>query len=172
MIFITRSLSELELQKDVQEVYYMPIHVVYKEASTTTKVRAVFDASAKTSSGTSLNDQLIVGPTVHPELVDVLLKFRTHRVALTTDISKMYRAVGLTPYDQHFHRFVWRKEPDQPLQDYKMTRVTFGVAASSFAANMSVQKNAQVLAQKYPLASRAAQESFYVDDGLTSRRSY
>lgn len=48
-----------------------------------------------------------------------------------------------------------------------MTRVTFGVAASSFAANMSVQKNAQVLAQKYPLASRAAQESFYVDDGLT-----
>lgn len=66
--------------------------LVYKESSTTTKVRAVFDASAKTSSGTSFNDRLMVGPTVHPQLVDDLLKFRTHRVALT-DISKMYRAV-------------------------------------------------------------------------------
>ena len=48
----------------------MPIHVVYKEASTTTKVRAVFDASAKSSSGMSLNDTLMVGPTVHSQLVD------------------------------------------------------------------------------------------------------
>lgn len=45
-----------------------------------------------------------------------------------------------------------------------MTRVTFGVAASCFAANMSVQRNAQELSQEYPLAT---QESFYVDDGLT-----
>ena len=53
-----------------------------------------------------------------------------HKVALTADISKMYRAVELTPSDKDCHQFVWRKEPDQPLRDYRMTRATFGVAAT------------------------------------------
>ena len=156
-----------DLEKNQQQVFYLPIHVVYKTSSTSTKVRAVFDASAKTSFGVSLNDTLMVGPTVHPPLVDVLLRFRTHQVALTTDVSKMYRAVSLTDSDKDYHRFIWRKEMDEPLQDYRMTRVTFGVAASSFAANMAVQMNAQELSQEFPQAAKATQESFYVDDGLT-----
>ena len=60
-----------------------------------TKVRAVFDASIQSSTGVSLNDQLLLGPTVHSPLVDVLLRFRLHRIAITTDICKMYRAVDL-----------------------------------------------------------------------------
>ena len=35
--------------------YYLPHHCVFKEESSTTKLRVVFDASAKTSSGVSLN---------------------------------------------------------------------------------------------------------------------
>lgn len=57
----------------------------------TAKVQAVFDASAKSSSGVSLNDILLVGPTVHPPLMDVLLRFRLKRVAITADVSKMYQ---------------------------------------------------------------------------------
>ena len=37
-----------------------------------TKVRAVFDASAKSSTGVSLNDTLLIGPTVHSSFVDIL----------------------------------------------------------------------------------------------------
>lgn len=48
-----------------------------------------------------------------------------------------------------------------------MTRVTFGVAATSFAANMSIHTNAIEFSREYPRASQVALESFYVDDGLT-----
>ena len=76
------------------------MHAVRKESSTTTKVRAVFDASMKTMSGVSLNDVLTVGPTVHPPLVDVLLRFRKYRIAVVADISKMYRAIELPTPDR------------------------------------------------------------------------
>ena len=52
-----------------------------------------------------------------------------------------------------------------------MTRVTFGVSASSFAANMAVKQNALDLALKYPKAAVAVEKAFYVDDGLTGADS-
>ena len=97
-----------DVHKPSHQVFYLPMHAVYKESSTTTKIRAVFDASAKSSTGVSLNDTLMVGPTVHPPLIDVLIRFRQYRIALTADISKMYRAVELIPNDRDFYRFVWR----------------------------------------------------------------
>lgn len=160
-----------DLERPREDVFYLPMHAVVKESSSTTKIRAVFDASAKSSSGVSLNDQLMVGPTVHSPLVDVLLRFRRHRVALTTDVSRMYRAVLLPEHERDLHRFVWRKHPAETLKDYRMTRVTFGVSSSSFAANMSVKQNAIDHAQEYPLAASAVRESFYVDDGLTGADS-
>ena len=131
------------------------MHVVVKQSSTTTKVRVVFDASVKTSTGVSLNDTLCVGPTVHSTLVDVLLRFRLHRVALIANVSRMYHAVALAPLDKDLHCFVWRDSPDKPLEDFTMTRVTFGVSASSFIANMCVKQNAVDYASLYPLATKA-----------------
>ena len=143
------------------------MHVVYKDSSTTTKTRAVFDASAKSSSGVSLNDTLLVGPTVHPPLLDVLLHFRTYRIALTADVSKMYRAIELTKSDRDFHRFVWRSGPQDVVKDFRMTRATFGVSASCFAASMAVRQNAINHADEYPMAAQVVEESTYVDDCLT-----
>jgi hypothetical protein len=153
-----------DMDKDSTTMFYL---LVYKDTSSTTKVRAVFDASAKSASGVSLNDTLLVGPTVHPPLVDVLLRFRMNRVALTADVSKMYRAVELAPSDRDFHRFVWRSGPTETLKDYRMTRVTFGVSASCFAANMAMKQNAIELVDKYPRAADVVRKSAYVDDTLT-----
>lgn len=46
------------------EGYYVPHHAITREESTTTKQRTVFDASAKTSNGFSLNDRCLNGPTI------------------------------------------------------------------------------------------------------------
>ena len=156
-----------DLEKPPELTFYLPMHAAYKESSTTTKIRAVFDASAKSSTGVSLNDTLLVGPTIHPALVDVLLRFRLYPVALTADISKMYRAIELTDDDKDLHRFVWGSHPNDPLKDYRMTRITFGVSASSFAANMAVKQNAIDYSHEFPLAAEVVHKSFYVDDCLT-----
>ncbi len=70
--------------------YYMPINGVFKDTSTASKVRPVFDASAKTSSGHSLNDQLLPGPNRYPFISDIILQFRVHNIAFSADIGKMY----------------------------------------------------------------------------------
>ena len=142
------------------------MHIVRKESSSTTKIRAVFNASAKSSTGVSLNDTLLVGPTVHPPLVDVLLRFRL-QVALTTEVSLMYRGMELPLSDRDLHRFVWRNDESELIRNFRTTRVTFGVSTSSFAANMAVRQNAVDLAMKYPLAYKAVMNNFYVNDGLS-----
>jgi len=65
-------------QQGMQPCYVLPHHAVFKETSTTTKTRVVFDGSAKTSNGLSLNDIIQVGPTVQQDLYSIVLRFRTH----------------------------------------------------------------------------------------------
>ena len=76
----------------------------------------------------------------------------------------MYRAIELITDDHDLHRFVKRKNPSEPHCDYRMTRLTFGVSASSFAANMAVEQNALDYATEFPNAVKVIDQSFYVDD--------
>jgi len=94
-------------QKDLPN-YYLPVHGVFKQSSTTTKMRPVFDVSALTSSGASLNDTLYQRPNLYPLLSDILLKFRNHTIGFSADISKMFREVKLHPDEQDFHLFLWK----------------------------------------------------------------
>ena len=161
-----RLVTSSELSAPASDSYYLPMHGVTKESSSTTKLRVVFDASAKTSSGHSLNDLLAIGPTLHPTLDRILIKFRTYRVAVSGDISKMYREVLLSPPDQQYHRFLWCPTPDHPIKDYCMERVTFGVAASPYLAVRTLQQTAEDHASLHPQASWHILHSFYVDDLL------
>jgi len=99
----TDKVPQSEVFKQLSKVYYLPVHVVFKEASLTTKIRAVFDASAKTSTGISLNDTLEAGPNLYSLLPDILIKFRTHRIALSANISKMFRKILLQPHKRDLH---------------------------------------------------------------------
>ena len=151
--------------------YYMPMHSVTKSSSTSTKLRVVFDGSAATSTGVSLNKMLLPGPTIQPTLGNTLLKFRTYPVALTADIAKMYRGVKLAPSDKNLHRFIWRPDPTQPLQDYRMTRVTFGISSSPFLAIRTLHQIAEDHGGDYPAAKDHIPHSFYVDDFLAGADS-
>ena len=146
--------------------FYLPMHAVFKDSSTSTKIRIVFDGSAVTSTGISLNKALLVGPTLQPTLSNILLKFRTYPVALNADISKMYREVKLAAEDKDLHRFLWRESPQEPVRDYRMTRVTFGVSASPYLAVRTLQQTAADHGEEYPRATQQILENVYVDDYL------
>ncbi|XP_055714258.1 uncharacterized protein LOC129808506 [Phlebotomus papatasi] len=148
--------------------YYMPHHGVLKESSTTTKLRVVYNASAKTSSGHSLNDLLLIGPSVQPDIAIILLQFRLAPFAMTADISKMYLQVLLDPSDSNFQRLVYRDSPQEPLRDYRIPRVCFGVASSPFLATRALFQLAQDYEKEFPLASSALRSNFYVDDCVVS----
>ena len=107
-------------QQSKQPCYFLPHHAVFKETSTTTKTRVVFDGSAKTSNGLSLNDILQVGPTVQPDLYSIVLRFRTYQVCFTADITKMYRQITVHSQDRDLQRILWRYSTEEPIQEYQL----------------------------------------------------
>ncbi len=149
---------------------YLPVHGVFKETSTTTKVRAVFDASAKSSTGHSLNDTLLAGPNLCPPLTDVLIRFRHHGVAMSADISKMFREVLLNPEEKDWHRILMRGTSGQIL-DCRMKRLTFGLKSSPFLATHVLRTLTRQHSSDFPAASAAILNSFYVNDLLASTDS-
>ncbi|XP_067216952.1 uncharacterized protein [Linepithema humile] len=64
-------MTRVEHSKLSQPGYYLPHYPVLKGTSLTTKLRVVFDASCKTSTGISMNDVLMVGPVLQPDLLDI-----------------------------------------------------------------------------------------------------
>ena len=111
-------LAEVEVPH--QDCFYLPMHGVSKESSSTTKLRIVFDASAKSSSGVSLNDTLIPGPSLYPKLTTILNRFRRHNIGLSADISKMFREVVLDPAERDYHRFLMSDPNSQEVKTYRM----------------------------------------------------
>ena len=61
--------------------FYLPHHAVMEELSTTTKLRVVFDGSALTTNGNSLNGNLMVGAKQQDDISGILLRFQLHAVS-------------------------------------------------------------------------------------------
>ena len=59
------------------QTHYLPHHAVMRQDRTTTKLRVVYDASAK-SDGPSLNECLHKGPKFNQLILDLLLRFRSY----------------------------------------------------------------------------------------------
>ena len=83
----------------------------------------------------------------------------------------MYREVELAEADRDLHRFLWRPTPKDVIQDYRMTRVTFGVSASPYLAVRTLQQTAADHGKDHLTASEHILKSFYVDDLLAGAQT-
>ena len=74
-----------------ERVYYMPHKPVVRQDATTTKVRMVFDASAKPSQlAYSINECMFTGPPLHPLLWDIMVRARMSLNLLLADIQRRF----------------------------------------------------------------------------------
>ncbi|GFW55992.1 integrase catalytic domain-containing protein [Trichonephila clavipes] len=86
-------MEQLSDESEPTVSYYMPHHGVLRLDSKSTPLRTVFDASCSTSTGESLNSILANGGVIQDDLFAILLRFRKNKIALTSDIKKMFRMI-------------------------------------------------------------------------------
>ncbi|XP_058816896.1 uncharacterized protein LOC131680194 [Topomyia yanbarensis] len=156
-----------EVATDSVKRCYLPHHPVVKDSSTTTKVRVVFDASCKTSSGLSLNDVLLVGSVIQEDLRSIILRSRTKQIMLVSDVEKMFRQINVCPEDRPLQCILWRNSSAEEISTYELNTVTYGTKPAPFLATRTLKQLALDEEERYPLAAKAAIEDTYMDDVIT-----
>lgn len=141
----------------------LPHYAVMKKESTSTKVRIVFNASAKTSNGKSLNDILCVGPPLQNHISVVMLNWRLYKYVFCADIQKMYRCIDMYPDDIHYQRILWQGT-ETKIREYCLTTVTFGTASAPYTAIRVIHQLADDEKEHFPLAEYVLKNEMYVDD--------
>ncbi|XP_033225071.1 uncharacterized protein LOC117178004 [Belonocnema kinseyi] len=135
--------------------FYLPHHAVVKSNSLTTKIRVVFDGSAKTSSGISLNNSLMVGPTIQDDLFSLLTRFRIDKYALTADIEKMCRQVLVHTDDAVYQKILFRENQNAPIKIYSLNTVTYGTSCASFLTIRALHQLANDEGAQHSIAAAA-----------------
>ncbi|XP_075217763.1 uncharacterized protein LOC142322573 [Lycorma delicatula] len=153
--------------KTPSETFYLPHHAVFRESSTTTKTRVLFDGSAKISNGRSLNLILATGPVVQQDLFSNIIRFRTHGYVLSGNVSKMYRQIRINPRDFPQQRIIWYDNNNSSVIPYNLQTVTYGLAPSRFLATRSLIEISNQNEASFSQACRSIKQDFYVDDLLT-----
>jgi hypothetical protein len=152
-----------------RNAHYIPHHGVKKE-STTTPIRIVYDCSCKQSRDLpSLNDCLESTPPVLNDLTSILIRFRQHKYAVSTDIEKAFLHVQLEEKDRDFTRFLWLSNPGDaysPLTTYRFKSVLFCATCSPFILSATILKHLEE--NKNIWVSDILKRDLYVDNILSS----
>ena len=150
----------------VGKTFYLPHHVVVRSDKATTKHRVVFDGSSKTN-GISLNDCLHTGPALHTDLFAVLVRFRTRKIAIVSDIEKAFLNVGIDSTDRDVLRFLWYDKIEsekRELRMYRFTRVCFGINSSMFLLGVVIKNHLDIHRDSDEKLVEKIENSLYVDD--------
>ena len=162
-----RSLKESPIQN------YIPWRVVWKENSTTTPCRPVFDASQPTDSGFSLNDIVAKGRNNMNKLVEIFLRWRCYEFAYHNDIKTMYNRIKLREPFWCLQRYLWNAELDPSKEpDEKIIKTAiYGVTSSGNQAENGLRKTADKQKDEYPEVNEIVKKDVYVDDCMAGARS-
>lgn len=152
--------------------YYLSHHCVLRPDAASTRLRVVFDASAKDYRSQSLNDSQLTGPKLQPNIAQILLRFREHRVVFMADVRQMYRQMLVAPEHRDYQRILWRDSPAEPLREYRLNTVTYGVSSSPFLACRTVRQLAEDEGDSFPIAKQIMLTDIYIDDVISGLNSY
>ena len=162
--YMQRLSKEAALESNAFYLLHFP---VYREDKQSTRVRIVMNGKSEYK-GTSLNDCVLKGPKVINELVNVLLRFRRYRVAVSGDVREMFLQVHLAAEDAKFHRIVFsfRREGDTCILEARVH--LFGNRGSPTIVIFVIKWAATLFQTTHPLGAETILDSSLVDDCMDS----
>jgi hypothetical protein len=146
-----------------------PEHFLPHQPVLGTKTRVVHDASSHSKGSPSLNDCLLPGPNLLPDLASILIRFRCSPFPVLSDVEKAFLMIGLHSDDREFAKFLWLKNPTLPptvrgnLLIFRFRRIAFGVVSSPFILLATLKHH--LLAEGQELGP-SIEKNLYMDNVL------
>ena len=153
-------------EPDGKHEHNIPHKPVVREQAESTKVRIVYDASAKVNEDNpSLNDCLEIGPTLQRRLLDILLRNRVKPVLLAGDIKQAILQIVIKETERDVLRFLWinnLRSKEETI--YRMTRLMFSLGPSPFILGGTLNVHLENYSQEHSICVRELKDDTYVDD--------
>ena len=168
--YLAEGIAEIVPPEEIETsnpTYYLPHHPVVKKDAVSSRVRPVFDASAKSANGKSLNDLLETGPSLNPDLVAVLIRFRRWLISLSGDVRKAFLQIYMKSIDRDVHRFLLLL--NGTIVHCRFTRVPFGNKSSPFLLNACIKQHLLTFPESETRQDLLA--NLYVDNYLSGADS-
>eukprot|EP00794_Sanderia_malayensis_P020984 gene20984-biopygen15490 len=146
--------------------HYIPHKPVVRENAESTKIRIVYNASAKKyKNSPSLNDCLEVGPPLPRKVLDILTRMRLQPILLAGDIQQAFLQIVIRESERDALRFIWIDDLESRKQTiYRVTRVLFGLTPSPFLLNGTLQQHFDKYEETHENLIRELHNGIYVDD--------
>ena len=174
---LSQGVVEKATEKADGREFYLPHKPVVRESAESTKLRIVYDASARENEkAPSLNECLETGPPLQNQLWGVLVRNRFYPVAITGDLKQAFLQVWIKARDRDAMRFHWYEDLEtKKVQILRFTRALFGLAPSPFLLGGVVEQHLQQIQERFPAEVEEIKRNLYIDDlisgGETSPRA-
>lgn len=162
-----RSASERDMKTKWPNIWYLPMSLVVNSNKFPIKTRNVYDASARYQ-GTSLNDNLLMGPNLLVNILKPLMRLRMYKYAISGDVKSMFHRIRICERDQQVQRILWRQNLNEEMQCFIQQSMLFGPKCSPFSSQIVKNITADKYMDKFPDAASALKELTYMDDLITS----
>ena len=156
-----------EVNKTVSErVFYLPHRPVMRQSAETTKIRVLYDASAKACrTSASLNECLETGPPLLNRLCDILIRSRFRPISLCGDIEKALLQIRIRESQIDALRFHWVSNLDlNRIEVNRFIRLVFGLTQSPFILEGTLKKHFNNYKYVYPELIENIRSDMFVDD--------
>ena len=157
--------------------YFIPWRCVWKASSLSTPCRMVFDASARTPGGDSLNNILAKGTNTLSSLFTILLRFRLKLSGFCADVSMAYNGVKIDESHYKYQKYLFKEElKNEAKTDVMVVRtLIYGVKPSGNITISSFHKLADFCIENNPENTKGAtalKDDAYMDDIVSSQDSH
>ncbi|CAL1678452.1 unnamed protein product [Lasius platythorax] len=79
----------------------------------------------------------------------------------------MYRQILVHPEDRNLQRILWRTSGDEPVKEFQLNTVTYGLSCAPYLAIQTLHQLASDEEDQFPKGAAVIRRDTYVDDILT-----